>query len=226
MIAYEALQEQGWATFSDDCEGRSLQDWPRRLADVLAVNIEKAETWLIEGNDSGYLPQTRHELTLHTDNVTYARPADLVALGCVLPADRGGDTYLADGIAVASTLDRELEAALRSPAWVWRRPPPKGGVTNGSAALTCNGRFRWWRYGLVTDSAQKATADRFQTLLQAAPYAARLTWSPGLVLVFDNRRMLHGRDAFEGQRVVQRAQLWLAREPSNVETASHTPVRA
>lgn len=136
----------------------------------------------------------------HTDGTGRAAPYTFVMLLCVSPAKDGGDSFLfeaTDAIARLPPADVEI---LRSPIFSW-------GGTSRHAIIegeTEPWNIRYNRNGLVVvaDDHRKECArsalGRLATVLQNLALESRFRLDAGDCLVFDNRRVLHGRTAFGG----------------------------
>jgi gamma-butyrobetaine dioxygenase len=190
----------------------------------LAVERAVARFGLIRETNYGRLFDVREEaqpshlaytatgLELHTDNPYREPPPALQALHVIAAAAQGGESQFADGFAHAEALraaapDR-FEALASTPVrfayagpggerYEARAPVIETGA-DGSVAgvrvnhralralpLTCGGAAAWY----------EAYLDFYQRLHDpAARLERKLT--PGELVMFDNRRLLHGRSAF------------------------------
>ncbi|MCB9729790.1 MAG: TauD/TfdA family dioxygenase [Deltaproteobacteria bacterium] len=164
--------------------------------------------------DATHLAYTDVALALHTDN-PYRDPVPGVQLlHCLESSARGGDSVMVDGVTLAERLRAEAPDALE----VLRTTP----VPFRYRDATCD--LRREHPMLRLDAAGTLVAihfnDRSMEPLRLAPerldafYAAfrrldaltrdpalRLVFrlEPGDLVVFDNERILHGREAFDGQ---------------------------
>lgn len=69
--------------------------------------------------------------------------------------------------------------------------------------------MRWWRMSLLTqDLAKLAIADALEDALSNSPNSHSVMMQPGDILVTDNTRIVHNRDAFKGSRHLYRARFW------------------
>ena len=133
----------------------------------------------------------------HTDESFHRLPARWVMLHCWRPAAAGGQTLLVDAHAVLATVDRPTRVALEQ----YRLPYPCGEVTTVDAANRV--RFNSAEVNALLDGRRPAQASRSRDWLQrfATGFASaeqRLTLSAADLLVIDNWRVLHGREAFPG----------------------------
>lgn len=137
---------------------------------------------------------------LHTDDCHSREPARWVLMHCWRADPHGGDSLLAAAEAIVAGLDAHSLALLARPDWatpagrlplLWRDP-------RGAWQLRCNRRdleAHALRRGAPLPGPQRAA---LQALLDAAQAVlVRLRLAPGDCLVVDNRRLLHGRTAFD-----------------------------
>lgn len=159
----------------------------------------------------------------HTEGSSLSCPPRLLFLVCVRPAARGGETILVDGAAVCHDLeatDPEAFAVLSCPGAVGfgtagHRAAVFDGAASGSVAL----RYR------DDDLVEVAPSDRraWESLRKAVTrhqMCHTLRASQGVLV--DNTRWLHGRSAFEGERLIYR----LIGDPLNSTLAIHVGSRS
>jgi len=155
------------------------------------------------------LAYTPIPLSLHTDN-PYRNPVPtLQLLHCLVKAERGGVTALADGFYAANILRRDYPAAfsLLSSEQVEFKFASEDAVLQHKSCM------------IEVDSSGSVTAVRinnrsvasfdlpfakmlpyyraycqFMTILQAADCKITLTLAAGELILFDNQRVLHGRE--------------------------------
>lgn len=171
--------------------------------------------------DPNNLAYTARGLPGHTDN-PYADPVPgLQLLHCLAQSDEGGDNTLADGFAAAERLRREDAAAFALLARVpvayrfsdagadlrARRPVIQLGDGGTIEAIHVNDRsFR----GPVCEPGETrgfyAAYRRLIGLCRDPAAMVRIKLVPGDVLVMDNRRTLHGREAYEAGRGLRHLQ--------------------
>lgn len=187
-----------------------------RLREVFGIRAQ-------HGVDAGVLD-------LHSDGATvtvdvHGRPVrlrdpdeDHLLMLCTAPAARGGDSVLVDGYALVETLRTarpELHAFLTTcdvdffGGWADRPPSvPLTPLVRGLVETTRRGRtaVRASGYALPVPrepdwDAHLAHLDDYADVLATAQEcAARFRLEAGELLVLDNYRFLHGRDAFAGPR--------------------------
>ena len=150
-------------------------------------------------------------LPLHTDN-PYRDPCPTVQLlHCLASAETGGASQFADGFAVAEHLRRSFaadfavltqtvvdfrfhddEVDLRA-----RRPLIELSADGQVVAVAVNHRSMEAPTGAVAMVERfYAAYARFATELSSPRFVLGITLGPGDLIAFDNRRVLHGREAF------------------------------
>jgi choline kinase/alpha-ketoglutarate-dependent taurine dioxygenase len=154
--------------------------------------------------------RTRDGGSFHTDNVNLEDPLDYSVLTCLTPAARGGESVLLDGRSVLDALAARAPSALTaltSPRrWEWK------GIRSGefyeAPILTLNGRptWRYLRDYLVEAFAKRGEArpddlvramDALDEVLQLPALQLELRLDRGHMLLWDDRRLFHGRRPFE-----------------------------
>ncbi len=158
------------------------------------------------------LANTGKRLAPHTDLPTREVPPGLQLLHCVENSVEGGWSTMADGLAIAEHLRRKVPSAfeaLTTLEWVFfNRSPEHDHRWQGPVIDTGDGRIPYTyrafhpvrafpampvadmerAYAALRQLSQTASSEQFQL---------RYPFRPGDVVAFDNRRVLHGRDAFE-----------------------------
>ena len=162
-----------------------------------------------EPNSNAY---TALGLPCHTDLPNWERPPDYQLLHCLQNDADGGDSVLVDGFRAADELRRREPAAHRlltrfpidfrfqdNESDIRFRAPTIGLDEAGAVAEV--------RFNFAVMDAISAPPERIGALCRALrAFAAvirdpalecRYRLSPGELLIFDNRRVLHGRAAFD-----------------------------
>jgi len=162
--------------------------------------------------DAANLADTMLPLPPHLDNPYRITPPDLQLLHCLATAGEGGDTVLVDGLAVVERLQdtapEHVALLARVPVqFLWSdgetRLQASAPVIEFDAGgefvrLRCNERSR----NAILDpdanvrSAWRAAFSRLLASIDAPDLAFSFRLAPGDMLLFDNRRILHGRTGF------------------------------
>ncbi|GAB2802302.1 gamma-butyrobetaine dioxygenase [Halomonas shantousis] len=169
-------------------------------------------------NNAAYTPI---ELALHTDLPNWRQPPDIQLLYCLQNEAAGGESTFADGFAVAEALRQEAPEAFRILAETpidFRFQDEEHDIVVRAPIiqLDANGRpleirFNNWirdtlRLPLQEVDAWYTAYRRFWQLLHAPRHLIEFALAPGQMIAFDNRRVLHGRRAFDpntGKRHLQ-----------------------
>ena len=160
-------------------------------------------------------------LAPHTDLATREYEPGLQLLHCLVNTTRGGQAIYVDGFAVADRI-RRTDTALwraitgiewtftnRSPAtdYRWRAPLVVLDYAGNPREIRAT---TFLRGPLNVDSgdveAAYAGLRAFQTLAAGDRFRMTFDYAPGDLIVFDNRRILHGRTAFDdasGERALK-----------------------
>ena len=159
-----------------------------------------------QAKDSGYAGFTDSELIPHTDGSGVPDPPGLLLLACQQPAGEGGNTRVADGASIASTLAEQHPAALRALS------APRAaffGAAGGHLGVVLEPvgpgrtRIRLRLDDLAWFSADAAEAvPLLRTTIARHTQTFRLREGEGLLV--SNTRWLHGRDSFTGHRTMLR----------------------
>jgi gamma-butyrobetaine dioxygenase len=165
--------------------------------------------------DPANLADTALALGPHTDNPYRVPVPTLQLLHCLQSSSTGGESTFVDGLRVADELRREDATAFDLLASV----PVRFSYRSADAALEAEapvlerdarGEVAAVRYNtrsarppcLEPDRAAAwyAAYRRFAALCQDERLVVGLTLAPGELVLFDNRRVLHGRTAFGATR--------------------------
>jgi gamma-butyrobetaine dioxygenase len=172
------------------------------------------------GGDKDRSPfQPGDALPLHVDGFAYGDHAcDVFCLSCVRPGTTGGSSILVDAYRMLDALaaaDPELhEFLLGTP--VDHAEPDMRPAVSPLALRTGSGRLAVRLVPYVRpapgDPDPIATAgliERWREVCRAqTPLATRFTLGPGDLALVDNYRVMHGRDAFAGDRMLWRVWVW------------------
>ena len=162
--------------------------------------------------DPNNLAYTAEALPLHTDLTNQELPPGYQFLHCLANAARGGGSIFCDGLAVAQDLRAEDPAAfeLLSTVTVPFRfhdrdsdiRARKAVITLGPDGAVSEICFNAHLADILdlapgTLPAYYRAYRRFMALTRDPAYGIALRLSAGEMVVFDNRRVLHGREAFD-----------------------------
>lgn len=160
-------------------------------------------------------------LELHTDLPNWRQPPDIQLLYCLENDAEGGESSFADGFAAAEILRAEKPDAFRvlSETPIDFRFQDDGhdiAVREPVIDLDAEGRPREIRFNNWIRDTLSLSLDRieawydayraFWQILRRPEGRVELTLAPGQMVAFDNRRVLHGRNAFDpntGKRHLQ-----------------------
>jgi len=149
----------------------------------------------------------------HTDLPTREYHPGLQMLHCLENSVAGGQAVMLDGFAVAEALrerDPDAFATLTRVRWcfantarntdyVWYSPmirlDERGELLEVRIADFLRGPLQA-PFAEVEPAYEALMA--LQVMLREPQFALRFTYAPGDLVIFDNRRLLHARDAFEG----------------------------
>ncbi|MDI5889983.1 TauD/TfdA family dioxygenase [Halomonas rhizosphaerae] len=151
----------------------------------------------------------------HVDLPTREYQPGLQMLHCLENSVEGGEAVMLDGFAVAEALrERHPEAfatltrvrwcyanTARTTDYVWYAPmirlDERGELLEVRIADFLRGPLQ--APFAEVESAYEALMT-LQAMLREPVFAIRFTYRPGDLVIFDNRRLLHARDAFEGSK--------------------------
>lgn len=153
---------------------------------------------------SSMQPYTNNAMSLHTDSVYFGQPLPRDGPRVRHPSD-GGHSVLRDTRQV--DVPEALGQWLRRPVWRW--VGREGTVTSPRPVLSEDFGLRWWRRTLTGLTEEMGgRADEFDALVSVESELVELQLKAGEVLVVDNRRVVHGRRPFRGDRLMLRAWGW------------------
>jgi len=160
-------------------------------------------------------------LALHTDLPNWRQPPDIQLLYCLENEAEGGESIFADGFAAAETLRQQNPEAFRILSETpidFRFQDEEQDISTRAPVLSLDHdgqlievRFNnWIRDSLrlpahVIDAWYDAYR-QFWQLLHSSEHQLDFALAPGQMVAFDNRRVLHGRRAFDpstGRRHLQ-----------------------
>ena len=233
--AYDAVTDSDdalldWLRLLRDFGVAVLRDTPREPLSVLdlasligpprATNFGEHFDVLSkqEPNSNAY---TALGLLCHTDLPNWERPPDYQLLHCLKNDAEGGDSILVDGFHAAETLRLREPAAFRllsQHSIEFRFQDSESDIRFRAPTIALNeeGAFTEVRFNFAVMDAISAPTSRMGALCRALrtfgavirdpALECRYRLRPGELLIFDNRRVLHGRAAFDpstGRRHLQ-----------------------
>ena len=174
-------------------------------------------------------------LGLHTDN-PYREPVPgFQALHAIIPSSEGGESLIADGFALAEYLRASApEAFARLAAtpvpFHYRSQDADLYAERPLIQLSSRGEVTAVHYNSRSIAPLRLPAEetalfygayrRFAQLLRDARFQLRLRLEAGMLLVFDNQRILHGRSAFSSAKYPRHLRgCYLSRDSVYSETA-------
>jgi gamma-butyrobetaine dioxygenase len=161
--------------------------------------------------DPNNLAYTSHALPLHTDLANQELPPGYQFLHCIANEAEGGGSVFCDGFAVAQDLRDTDPQAFRALAEIeipFRFHDYDYDIRGRFPVIVCDrkGEVREIRFNAhlvdIIDlegeelGAFYAAYRKLMCILRGASYARTLRLAAGEMVVFDNRRVLHGRQAF------------------------------
>lgn len=193
------------------CEEGMVEKLAERVAFLRRTNY--GVDFTVESKpDPNNVAYTALELKAHTDLCDLEQPPGFQFLHCIVNESTGGESLLVDGFAVAEELKRRdpeswkllTETALpfrfvdKDYDLRWKSP---------TIRLGPDGEYREVRYHVaLTDpldvpyeqmEAVYAALRSFTSVLRDPSFEIRFRLEAGDVMVFHNRRVLHGRSAFD-----------------------------
>ncbi|MCC6645837.1 MAG: TauD/TfdA family dioxygenase [Polyangiaceae bacterium] len=140
---------------------------------------------------------------LHTDSQPFrGLPAHLQVMACRAPAAEGGESLLVDAFDLCEQLAARDPGLLSALSTTPRRHSFYFGAETRPTLCRSGAE-------LYVTHQPVARDDLGVRLARALPPPLRVGVARGEVLLVDNHRMLHGRDAFQGARSFERVLAWL-----------------
>lgn len=192
-----------------------------RIGAIKETNFGRIEDVKVALNPTD-LTLTARGIEMHTDN-PYRWPAPgYTVLHCLQNDVEGGESTLADGLTAVSRLESEAPELLSA---ICRTRPrfryeDHDTVLEFSAPLVerdADGAVRQIRFSNRTEYVPAlpveelhryyAGRQRFAALLRSADLVKRFRFEPGLLLIMDNYRCLHGRMPYEANSGTRHLQL-------------------
>jgi hypothetical protein len=205
----DELARRGFArvTMGEVAREAALAPWAftERLLGVAPALVERQPIRPVVGGRS--FASTRVFTPLHTDSQRYegCSPAVQIMV-CARAAERGGESVLVDGWAALDRIAARDPALLRALFETPRRIPFVFGDVYGPTVGLRGGMLTLHHSPM--DTRDDPLAGALQAHLDRAP-RVELAVKTGEVMVIDNLRVLHGRNAFDdGAREFVRLLVW------------------
>ncbi|XP_038050086.1 trimethyllysine dioxygenase, mitochondrial-like [Patiria miniata] len=189
-------------------------------------------TFTQEIADSGY---SKGSLSLHTDNTYFHEPNGALLFSCFKHDGEGGENPLVDGFYAAAKLKREhpdYYDALSTIPLVMQYVDQERDIKTHATMIKndpITGAMQMIRYNVLDRGVLShftlrdmdrfyAANKAFATILQdpSSEFVVKLV--PGRLMLIDNWRLLHGRSAFTGNRVMTSAYLQRDEMHSKIRT--------
>ncbi len=192
----------------DDGAGMEIAE---RIGFLRETNFGKTFE-VVSKPDPNNLAYTAHRLPLHTDLPNQELPPGFQFLHCIANEARGGGSLFCDGFAIAEDLRRADPAAfalLVNTEIPLRFHDRDCDLRRRDTVIRLHGdgrlaeiRFNAHIAGVfdlpaATLSAYYPAYRRYMAATRSDDYLVALKLGAGQMVVFDNRRILHGRDAFD-----------------------------
>lgn len=204
----EALERQGFVRCTaarPEEAGRDFWGFTERLLGLRPRMVERQPIQAVEGGRS--FASTSRFTPLHTDSQLYdGAPPDLQVMACLHADERGGESLLLDTWPLLEAIELQEPALFTALFRAWRVHPfvfgdltgPTAAIRGGALAFTHSPR-----------SGEDAVGKRLAAWLERSP-PLQVPVRAGEVLLLDNRRVLHGRQAFQDtRRCFTRLLVWL-----------------
>jgi len=211
LLKYGVTKLTAAPTASGYLKHLAAQIGPVRDSNFGALWDVKSEPAFAGKNDTNSTANTSHRLGPHTDLPTRETPPGFQFLHCLCNEAEGGFSTLCDSLAIIDHLAQaapDLLEALTTLQWIFfNRGPaldhrwsgPIIDYTPGSIIPTIRAFYPVKAFPNMDDNdiprAYEALR-HFQTLAADPRFQIRFQLEAGDILCFDNRRILHGRDAF------------------------------
>ncbi len=182
-----------------------------RIGTIRETNFGRTYTLAIQDDptSNAYTPVA---LPQHMDLCTRECPPGLQFLYCRANDTSGGDGLYCDGYRIAEDIraeDPDTWEAMTTIPWTYnnRAKTTSYKASGPMVDLDANGQITalryetWLRAPLVADLETQERAytayRRFAERAQSDAYLMRVRYKPGDLFAFDNRRVLHGRSAYD-----------------------------
>ena len=189
---------------------RQVEDLALRIGPIRETHFDRIFD-VVSKADSDTLANTSHYLAAHTDIPTRESPPGIQLLHCRIAEAKGGHSTLTDGFKVAKDIKQQFPAyykILTTVKWCHanRAGPTDYRWESPIIGLDEQGELREVR--LLPFSRAPLTADYddmddiyaalkcFMEMVNSPLYQMTFPFKAGDLIMFDNRRLLHGRGEF------------------------------
>jgi gamma-butyrobetaine dioxygenase len=206
LLRYGAVRLTGGPVGVDDLEGFAVHLGPLRETNFGRVWDVVAK---VDPDSTAY---TGRSLVPHTDLPSRERPPGFQALHCIANTCSGGLNQMSDGLAIVNhlaTAEPEHHQALTMLRWVfmskgstidhrWSAPVVETEPADGSLIIRGFSPVRAFP-DMPPDEVERSYAAiaRLHELGADPAFQIESAFEPGDAVIFDNRRMLHARSAFD-----------------------------
>ncbi len=206
LLRHGVVRLAGGPTGRDD-----LESFARSLGPLIDTNFGRV--WdVIAKVDPDSTAYTGRALVPHTDLPTRERPPGFQALHCIENTCSGGLNQIADGLAIVEylrTCEPDHHDALTTLRWVfmskgrgidhrWSAPVVEPDAGDGTIIIRGFSPLRAFPDMPVSDVDRSyAAIARLHELGADPAFRIESSFRPGDAVIFDNRRILHARSAFD-----------------------------
>ncbi len=211
----ETVAEYGLARLRGvGSERDTLESLALRVGPIRETQFARVFDVISRPNDTDSNAYTNEALSSHTDIPTRESPPGLQLLHCLIADARGGESTMVDGFKVAhdlKTLFPEDYQNLVTTNWCYasragdsdyRWTAPVIGL-DSSGEVSELRLLPFSRAPLMTEydniEVSYRALQRFMRMANASEYQIRYPFRAGDLVIFDNRRILHGRTEFYPQ---------------------------
>ena len=194
MLDLEHLQLDGYLLVNNFNQ-KNLIKLASSLGKIRLQNDSKlTEIEYVENHDN--LSLTRGSLMPHVEGLYLKNPPSYLILFCISAAESGGETILYDGQEAAKLLGNDYYDITIT----YSR-----GEEEATWPLISDGTlmFRFDRVNAVEESSFDELKEKVMSVLDKVRKIQH-RWQKGDLLIIDNRRCLHGRNSYTGDRCLKR----------------------
>lgn len=150
---------------------------------------------------------TTQRVPWHTEGMYLPNLPSYLVFGCVNPGESGGKTLLLDGEKVLTDVLRAFPS-LENVQLEYRKENNMGRWPVKGVHPRRQTHTLWFRDDptntRVMGENENTVSAKINAVLASLPPTYAHAWKEGDILVVDNHRMLHAREAYRGNRLLQR----------------------